>query len=123
MKKRMSIAVAFAIIATAATQSFAQTGACYTVDTAGFTINCQGSMTEAACAGLLNGVWHEGHDCNDVDGDGIIDPFITYNQIDPVQYGACGEFTIAGATLFLCSSASDFVTGSTVVIDGGVTAG
>lgn len=30
---------------------------------------------------------------------------------------------IAGATLFLCSSASDFVTGSTVVIDGGVTAG
>ncbi|MCA9256115.1 MAG: hypothetical protein KDA33_10785 [Phycisphaerales bacterium] len=125
MKKRMSIAVAFAIIATAATQSFAQTGACYTVDTAGFTINCQGNMTEAACAGLLNGVWHEGHDCNDVDGDGIIDPFITYNQIDPVQYGNCGEFTIAGATLFadffgLRATTNDFnnVDGDTVPCDG-----
>lgn len=30
---------------------------------------------------------------------------------------------IAGATLFLCSGASDFVTGTTLVIDGGVTAG
>jgi NAD(P)-dependent dehydrogenase (short-subunit alcohol dehydrogenase family) len=29
---------------------------------------------------------------------------------------------LAGATLFLCSSASDFMTGQTLVIDGGVLA-
>ncbi|MCB9851748.1 MAG: hypothetical protein H6819_01530 [Phycisphaerales bacterium] len=117
MKKCLNIAAALAVIAAAANQSRAgvdPTGACYTVDTAGFTVNCQGDLTEAECAALLNGVWDEGHMCNDVDGDGIIDPFITYDQIDPVQYGDCGEFTIAGATLFadffgLRATTNDFV--------------
>jgi hypothetical protein len=85
---------------------------------------CQ-QTDEATCDGLLNGVWHAETPCNDVDNDGFVDPFITYNQIDPVAYGNCGEFTISGATLFadffsLRATTNDFnnVDGDTVPCDG-----
>lgn len=117
MKKQLSIAAAIAALGLFASQSQAgvdPTGACYTVDSAGFSESCQADMTETECAALLNGVWDEGHMCNDVDGDGMIDPVITYDQIDPVQYGDCGEFTLSGATLFadffsLRATTNDFV--------------
>lgn len=128
MKKLLNIAVALASIATIANTAKAggdPVGACYTVDTIGLSIDCTPDVTEADCAGLLNGVWDEGHMCNDIDGDGMIDPFITYDQIDPVQFENCGEFTLSGATLFadffgLRATTNDFVNvdGDTVPCSG-----
>lgn len=133
MKKLLTITAAITSLALAASQSYAgvdPTGACYTVDTAGFTVSCQGDMTESECAALLNGVWDEGHMCNDVDGDGMIDPVITYDEIDPVQFGDCGEFTLSGATLFadffkLRATSNDFVNvdNDTIPCDGSPFAG
>jgi len=104
-------ALAVALVASVAKAGVPVDGACYIVSNNGTTVSCYDStnavnfpafvptvgglpVNDVNCAATINGVFDPGATC--YDGDSIV----TYDEIDPAQYGNCGEFTISGATLF-----------------------